>query len=46
MDGVKRGVLIAFVTKLGSGSNGFLARRKLNGSSTLPTSNTRVFGTP
>jgi hypothetical protein len=37
MDVVRRGVLIGFATKLGSGSNGVLARQKLNGSMTLPT---------
>ncbi len=30
--------------KLGSGSNGILARRKLNGNLTLPTSTIRVVG--
>ncbi len=37
MDVVKRGVLIGFETKLGSGSGGILIGRKLSGSSTLPT---------
>jgi len=31
---------------MGSGSCGFLTRRKLNGSTTLPTSTIRVVGTP
>jgi len=30
MDVVKRGVLIGYVSKLGSGSNGILARRNLS----------------
>ncbi len=46
MDVAKRGILIGFVAKLGSGSNGVLARRNLNRSSTLPTIITRVVGTP
>ncbi len=46
MDFVRRGVLIGFATKLGNGSSGVLARRKLNGSLTLPTTTTRVVGTP
>jgi len=37
---------IGSTTKLGSGSGGILTRRKLNGSSTLPTTTTRVVGTP
>jgi hypothetical protein len=46
MDVVRRGVLIEFATKLGSGLSGISARRKLNGSSTLPTLTIGVFGTP
>jgi hypothetical protein len=36
MDVVKKGILIGFIAKLGSGLSGVLARRKLSGSSTLP----------
>jgi hypothetical protein len=46
MDVVRRGVLIGFVAKLGSGSGGVLVRWKLNGSSTLPTTTIGVVGTP
>jgi hypothetical protein len=46
MDVVKRGVLIGSMEKLGSGLGGVLARKKMNGSSTLPTIITRVVGTP
>jgi hypothetical protein len=46
MDVVRKGVLIRSATKLGSGSNGILIGRKLNGSSTLPTINARIVGTP
>jgi hypothetical protein len=46
MDVVKRGILIRFATKLGSGSNGILIGRKLNGSMALPTTTIGVFGTP
>jgi hypothetical protein len=42
MDVVKRGILIGFAAKLGSASSGISARRKLNGSLTLPTTTTRV----
>jgi len=45
MDVVRRGILIGFVAKLGSGSNGVLAGRNLN-CSTLPTTITKVIGTP
>jgi hypothetical protein len=45
MDVVKRGVLIGFVTKLGSGSGGILIGRKLSGSSALPTT-IGIVGTP
>jgi hypothetical protein len=41
MDVVKRGILIGFVAKLGSGSDGVLARRNLSQSSALPTTITR-----
>ncbi len=44
MDVIKRGVLITFATKLGSGLGGILAGRKLNENSTLLTT-TRVVGT-
>jgi hypothetical protein len=46
MDVVKRGILIAFATKLGNGLCEVLARRKLNGSSTLPIATTRIIETP
>ncbi len=46
MDVVRKGVLIGSTTKLGSGSSGVLARRKLSGSTTLPTASTGVVGTP
>jgi hypothetical protein len=45
MDVVRRGILIGSTTKLGSGLGGVLARWKLNGSSTLPTT-IGVVGTP
>jgi hypothetical protein len=44
MDVVRRGVLIGSVKKLGSGSGGVFAGRKLNGNMTLPTTTTRVVG--
>ncbi len=46
MDVVKRGVLIGSTTKLRSGSDGVSIKRKLSGSSTLPTTTTGVVGTP
>jgi hypothetical protein len=46
MDVVKRGILIRFVAKLGSGSNGVSTGRKLNGSMALLTTTIGVFGTP
>ncbi len=46
IDVAKKGVLIGSATKLGSGLGGVSARRKLNGILTLPTSTTRVVGTP
>jgi hypothetical protein len=46
VDVIRRGVLIRFVAKLGSGSSGISARRKLSGSRALPTTTTRVVGTP
>ncbi len=45
MDVVKRGVLIGSTTKLGNGSNGVLARKKLNVNMTLPITIIRVVGT-
>jgi hypothetical protein len=45
MDIVKKGILIGFVEKLGSGLGGVLTRRKQNGSTTLLTTITKVFGT-
>jgi hypothetical protein len=44
IDVVRRGVLIGFVAKLGSRSNGILAIRNLSRSSTLPISTIRVVG--
>jgi len=46
MDVVKREVLIRSIEKLGSGLGGILARKKLSGSSALPTTTTRVVGMP
>jgi len=46
MDFVKRGVLLRFATKLGSGSGGVLARRNLSRNSTLLVITTGVVGTP
>jgi hypothetical protein len=46
MDVVRRGVLIGSTTKMGSGLDGVLARRKLNESTTLPTTIIGVVGTP
>ncbi len=46
IDVVKRGVLIGFATKLGSGSGGVLARRNLNWSWALPTATIKVIGIP
>jgi hypothetical protein len=46
IDVVKRGVLIGYVTKLGSGSNGVSIRRNLNRSLGLPASTIRVVGIP
>jgi hypothetical protein len=46
MDVVKRGVLIGSTTKMGNGLDGILAGRKLSGSTTLPTTNIGVVGTP
>jgi hypothetical protein len=40
------GILIGFVTYLGSGSGKISARRNLNWSSKLPTTTTKVYGTP
>jgi hypothetical protein len=40
------GILIGFVTYLGSGSSKILARRNLSWSSKLPTTTSRVYGTP
>ncbi len=42
----RRGTLIGFARKLGSGSNGISTIRNLNRSSTLPTSTTGVVGIP
>ncbi len=43
---VKRGIVIRSTIKLSHESDGFSAGRNLNRSSRLPTSNTRVVGTP
>jgi hypothetical protein len=45
MDVVKRGALIRSITKLGSGLCGVSTKKKLNGSTTLPTTITKVVGT-
>jgi hypothetical protein len=46
IDVVKRGILIGFIAKLGSGSNGVLVGRNLNQSLALPITTTRVVGIP
>jgi hypothetical protein len=46
IDVVRRGMLIGFTTKLGSGSNGVSARRDLSRSSVLPTTTIGVVGIP
>jgi len=46
IDVVRRGVLIGFVAKLGSRSNGILAIRNLSQSSTLPIATIGVVGIP
>jgi len=43
---VKRGVLVGFATKLGSGLGRISAGRNLNQSSTLPTTTIGVVGIP
>jgi hypothetical protein len=43
---VKRGIIIRFVTKLGSGLSVILARHNLSGNKTLSTTIIGVFGTP
>jgi hypothetical protein len=43
---VRRGVLIGFATKLGSGLGGVLLRRNLNQGSTLPIAIIRIVGIP
>jgi len=43
---VRRGILIGFVAKLGSGLSGVLTKRKSSGNLTLPITTTRVFRTP
>ncbi len=43
---VKRGVLIGFAAKLGSGSSGILIGRNLSRSLALPIVTTEVVGTP
>jgi len=43
---VKRGVLIGFISKLGSGSSGVFARRNLGQSLTLPAAIIGVVGIP
>ncbi len=46
MDVVRKGTLIRFTAKLGNGSSGVPAGRKLSGSLALPTATTRIVGTP
>jgi hypothetical protein len=46
MDIVRRGILIGSAKKLGNGLGGVSTGRKLNGNTTLPTTITRVVGTP
>jgi len=46
IDVVKRGILIEFIAKLGSGSNGILVGRNLNQSLALPTATTGIVGIP
>jgi hypothetical protein len=46
IDVVKRGVIIGFAAKLGSRLGGVLVLKNLSQSSALPTSTTRVVGTP
>ncbi len=46
IDVVRRGILIGFETKLGSGSNGVSVRRNLSRSLVLPTTTTGVVGIP
>ncbi len=43
---VKSGVLIRSIAKLGSGSGGVSTRKKLSGSTTLPTTIIEVVATP
>jgi len=46
IDVVRREILIGFTTKLGSGLGGVSVIRNLNQSLALPTTSTRVVGTP
>ncbi len=46
MDVVRRGTLIQYVTKLGSGSDGIWVRRNLSQSLALPITTIGVIGTP
>jgi hypothetical protein len=46
IDVVKKGILIGFIAKLGSGSSGVSARRNLSRSSALLITTTGVVGTP
>jgi hypothetical protein len=46
IDVARRGILIGFTLKLGSGSYGVLISRKLSGNTTLPITTTRDIGTP
>jgi hypothetical protein len=43
---VRGGILIGFVTYLGSGSNKILAKRNLSWNLKLPVATTKVYGTP
>jgi len=46
MNAVRKGIIIGSTINLGRGLNGFSMGRKLNRSLGLPTTNTRVVGTP
>jgi hypothetical protein len=46
IDVIRRGVLIGFVTKMGSGSSGVLALRNLNRSLVLPIGTIAIVGIP
>jgi hypothetical protein len=46
MDVARRGILIGFTLKFGSGSYGVSIGWKLNGNTTLPITTTKDIGTP